>query len=158
MHTSYSTWQVALILLNGAIGGAIWILIAHFAGRYTRHVLAFVLVAAAAFYVRFALQGQASSAWTLAELAGLLVYGAMAVAGVRGSPWWLVAGWLLHPMWDVPLHLVAGGRDFAPTAYPIACVTWDWLTAAYLVYRTRRGWDREEVRVVLASARRWGTF
>ena len=71
----------------------------------------------------------------------------MAVAGVRGSPWWLVAGWALHPVWDVPLHYLGPGHAFAPESYAIACLSWDWVIAAYLIYRIAR-----DSRVALAAA------
>src|SRR3712207_6878689 len=42
--------------------------------------------------------------WTLVELAQVIVFGALALLGLRGSPYWIAAGWALHPFWDVVVH------------------------------------------------------
>jgi hypothetical protein len=39
----------------------------------------------------------------------------------------------LHPLWDVVLHYVGPGHSFTPWAYAIACVSFDWLVAIYIV-------------------------
>ena len=137
-YTTFTAPQAALILLNGAIGGAVWSLIAHVVRRYTRHILAAVLIAAAAFYVLFARRGDAGAAWVALELLGVALFAALAVAGVRGSLWWLVLGWSLHPAWDLPLHYFGPGHAFAPEPYAIACLAWDWVTAGYLAWRAVR--------------------
>ena len=67
------------------------------------------------------------------------VFGTLAVLGIRGSRWWLVAGWALHPLWDVVLHYFLPGRAFAPLGYVFACLSFDLLVAAYVAWR--RGWD-----------------
>ncbi|HEX5829408.1 MAG TPA: hypothetical protein VFY16_00415, partial [Gemmatimonadaceae bacterium] len=76
--------QLALVLLNGAVGGALTVLVAYFFERFTRQILAAVLIIAALFYIAFALRGGAGSFWLAAELLGVLLYGGMAVCGVRG--------------------------------------------------------------------------
>ena len=138
MYSSYSPSQIVLILLGGAVGGAVSVLIARLVPRFTRDVLAGVLIAAAMPYIVFAARAGAGSAWIAAEVAGVVLYGGMGVAGVRGSPWWLAAGWALHPVWDMVLHYFGPGRAFAPEAYAIACVSWDWVVAGYLAYRSTR--------------------
>ncbi|MFD0888632.1 DUF6010 family protein, partial [Streptosporangium algeriense] len=61
---------------------------------------------------------------------------ALALLGVFRSPWFLVAAWVLHPVWDVavPRHLEPPLTDL-----PAACVLYDLLVAGYLAYRARRG-------------------
>lgn len=132
MFDFYSLSQVAPILLIGAIGGAGTIFIAHRDARFTRKILAAVLIIAAAFYILFAAINGAGAGWITTEVIGLILFGGMALKGVRGSRWWLAAGWALHPVWDLGLHYFAAGRAFAPEAYVIACVSWDWITAAYV--------------------------
>lgn len=56
----------------------------------------------------------------------------MALLSLRGSPYWLAAGWALHPVWGVMLHYFGPGRPFAPWTYAIACVSFDLLVAAYI--------------------------
>jgi hypothetical protein len=52
------------------------------------------------------------------------------VLGVRGSHWWLVAGWALHPIWDIALHYIGPGAAFAPAPYALACLGFDLVVAA----------------------------
>jgi hypothetical protein len=113
------------LLVGGAVYGTIMALIAVAAPRFTRPILAAALVVAGLFYVGFALQAHAGGAWLAAELAGVGIYGCAARRGVRGSAWWLVAGWALHPVWDVALHWAGPGRAFAPEWYTTSCLGWD---------------------------------
>jgi hypothetical protein len=116
-------------LVGGAVNGTILALIAIAVPRFTRHILAAVLVVAALFYVGFGLQAHTGAPWLAAELVGVGIYGYAAVRGVRGSAWWLVAGWALHPIWDVALHWAGPGRVFAPAWYTTSCLTWDLMVA-----------------------------
>lgn len=124
-------------LVQGAIGGSVWMAVAFALSRFRkeavgRWLLAILLLGAAANYVLFALQGGASGLWVAGEALGVVLFGTMAVLGLRASPWWLAAGWALHPVWDVALHYFGGGRSFAPAAYPIACITFDLVVAGYI--------------------------
>jgi hypothetical protein len=116
-------------LVGGAVNGAILTFVAIAVPRFTRHVLAASLGVATTFYVGFALEAHASGAWLALELAGVGIYGYAAVRGVRGSAWWLVAGWALHPLWDVALHFAGAGSSFAPEWYTTSCLTWDLMVA-----------------------------
>ena len=116
-------------LVGGAVNGAVFALIAVAAARWTRHLLAAVLVVAGLFYVWFALEASTNAWWLAAELAGAGIYGYAAVRGVRGSAWWLVGGWALHPVWDVAVHYTGPGRAFAPEWYTISCLTYDLMVA-----------------------------
>lgn len=128
----HSHQEIVAIMLAGALGGALSSLVAMTARRFTLHLMGITLAGAAAVYVVFAGVAGAGSIWMGVELAGVAVYAALAVVGVRYSPWWLVAGWLLHPLWDVVLHYFGPGHAFAPESYTIACVTWDWIAASML--------------------------
>jgi hypothetical protein len=39
----------------------------------------------------------------------------------------------LHPFWDVVVHYIGPGSAFTPWTYAIACISFDWLVAAYIV-------------------------
>jgi hypothetical protein len=39
----------------------------------------------------------------------------------------------LHPLWDFVLHYIGAGRLFTPWTYAIACVSFDWLVAIYII-------------------------
>ena len=137
--------MVLRILIDGAIGGAVLCLAAFLLSRFTRDIvgrflLFAVLIAAAGFYVYFALRSDESAFWIALEVAGIAVYTTIGALGLRGSPMWLAAGWALHPLWDIVLHWFGPGHAFAPETYTIACLSYDWLVAAYIVAAYRYGW------------------
>ncbi len=104
--------------------------------RAMTNLLGVSLVVAALIYIGFAaLWGDA--AWMLVEALGVVLYGGFYWLAVRGSPLWLAAGWSLHPIWDVAVHLLGPGSHIAPQWYTLACLAFDLAVGAYIVYRTR---------------------
>jgi uncharacterized protein DUF6010 len=92
------------LLAEGAILAVPLIVIAFLLSRFTRDLvgrslLVVFLFAAAGAYFGFALLAAPGPIWVLAELVQVIVFGAIALLGLRGSPWWLAAGWVLHPLW-----------------------------------------------------------
>ena len=126
--------QATILLVIGAVLGAAFVLTAFLRRRRTRPWLVVGLIVVALAYVWFARE---RPAWLLVELAGVGVYGAVSWAGLRGSPWWIVAAWALHPVWDIVLHYVGPGRAFAPVWYAVPCVSFDLVVAVYVAYRVR---------------------
>jgi hypothetical protein len=125
------------LLAEGAILAVPLIVIAFLLSRFTRDLvgrslLVVFLFAAAGAYFGFALLAAPGPIWVLAELVQVIVFGAIALLGLRGSPWWLAAGWVLHPLWDVVLHYIGPGYSFAPITYTIPCLSFDLLVAAYI--------------------------
>jgi hypothetical protein len=125
------------LLVEGAILAVPLILIAFLLSRFIRDIigrslLVVFLFAAAGAYFGFALLAAPGPIWVLAELVQVIIFGAIALLGLRGSPWWLAAGWALHPLWDVVLHYVSPGHSFAPITYTIPCLSFDLLVAAYI--------------------------
>ena len=125
------------LLAEGAILAVPLIVIAFLLSRFTRDLvgrslLVVFLFAAAGAYFGFALLAAPGPIWVLAELVQVIIFGAIALLGLRGSPWWLAAGWALHPLWDVVLHYVGPGHSFAPITYTIPCLSFDLLVAAYI--------------------------
>ncbi|RZI85335.1 MAG: hypothetical protein EOP38_05395 [Rubrivivax sp.] len=90
---------------------------------------------AALIYVGFAWQEPSSSPWLAIEFAGVVVYGTFGVLGLKGSWNWLIAGWLLHPLWDLALHHAGPGAHIAPAWYAIACLAFDVIVAADMAFR-----------------------
>jgi hypothetical protein len=117
-------------LVGGAVYGATLAFVAIAASRYTRHVLAATLAVAASAYVGFAVAANAGAGWLAVELAGAGIYGYAAMRGTRGSAWWLVAGFALHPVWDVALHSAGPARSVAPDWYTASCLSFDLAAAA----------------------------
>jgi len=110
------------LLINGVAYAAIFIvvalLISRFAGELAwRSFLVLFLFIAAGLYVVFAIRAGEGIAWMVGELVGVAIFGGMALLGLRSSVWWIVAGWALHPLWDVGLHYLGPGKSFAPETY-----------------------------------------
>ena len=125
------------LLVEGAILAVPLIVVAFLLSRFTRDIfgrslLALFLFAAAGAYFGFALMAAPSPVWTLSELAQVIGFGAMGLLGLRGSAWWLVGGWALHPLWDVVVHYLGPGHSFAPITYTIPCLSFDLLVGAYI--------------------------
>ena len=130
------------VLINGAVFATVAVIVPAFLlSRFTRDILGrsvlviFLFIAAGA-YFGFATSGRevlgTNQIWMLVELAQVVVFGTMALLGLRGSPYWIAAGWALHPFWDVVVHYVGPGHPFTPWTYAIACVSFDWLVAIYI--------------------------
>lgn len=124
--------------MGGVVNAAVLVVIASLLSRfvgdiYGRSLLVIFLFIAGGAYVGFAVGEGVSSMWALAELAHVVIFGAMGFLGLRGSPYWIAAGWALHPLWDVGLHYVGPGRSFAPESWAISCVSFDLLVAVYIV-------------------------
>ena len=137
-----NTELILPVLLNGAVFATVAVIVPAFLlSRFTRDIvgrslLAIFLFIAAGAYFGFATLGRevvdTQPIWMLVELAQVIVFGTLALLGLRGSPWWLVAGWALHPLWDVVLHYLGPGHSFAPITYTIPCLSFDLLVAAYI--------------------------
>ena len=133
---------VRAVLIEGAIGGVVLSVIAFVLSRFTKDIvgrtlLATVLFAAAGAYFGFAFNETTPRVWVLIELLQVVAFGALGLYGWRGSPYWLALGYALHPLWDFGVHHVGPGRSFAPMLYVFACVSFDWVVAAYVLIAYR---------------------
>ena len=129
---------IRAVLIEGAIGGAALSLIAFLLSRFVKDIagrtlLATVLFAAAGAYLGFAFEERMARGWVLIELLQCIAFGVLGLYGWRGSAKWLALGWALHPIWDFGLHYLGPGRSFAPLPYTIACISFDWVVAAYIL-------------------------
>jgi len=128
---------IRVVLIEGAVGGvvvsAIAFLLSYFVKDLAgRTLLATVLFAAAGAYFGFAFNESTPRIWVLIELLQVIAFGTLGLYGWRGSPYWLALGYLLHPLWDFGVHHVGPGWTFAPLPYVIACISFDWVVAAYI--------------------------
>jgi len=158
-----NTELIVPVLINGAISATVAVIVPAFLlSRFTRDIIGrsvlviFLFIAAGA-YFGFATLGRelvdTQPFWILVEIAQVIVFGTLALLGLRGSPYWLAAGWALHPFWDVVLHYMGPGHSFTPWTYAIACVTFDWLVAIYIVIAYGLGLVRERRQVFARGAR-----
>ena len=138
-----NTELIVPVLINGAIFATVAVIVPAFLlSRFARDIIGrsvlviFLFIAAGA-YFGFATSGRevlgTGQVWMLVELVQVVGFGTLALLSLRGSPYWLAAGWALHPFWDVVLHYVGPGHPFTPWTYAIACVSFDWLVALYIV-------------------------
>ncbi len=126
--------QVALQILIGAAACAVFILLARrLAPRRELRLYAVGLFVAASIYVGFVAR-DVSLSWLTIELAGLVVFTLVALAGLKFSPLILAAGWAAHVAWDVLLHGLFE-TTFVPGWYPPVCVGFDLLLAGYIAVR-----------------------
>ena len=114
-------------ILLGALAGAA-LARAALGRRASGRVLALGLVVAASIHVVIsALAGV--PAWIATDLAGVVLFGALAWRGVS-RPAWMAVAWGLHPLWDLGMHLAtaAPGRE----TYAWFCLGVDLAVAATL--------------------------
>ncbi len=114
------------------IFAAIFFLVFARQSKHEKRVLADSLIVAALIYVVFALW-QADFNWVGIEVGGVFLYGIFYWLGRTKAFFWIGVGWLLHPFWDVVLHLWGAGAEIAPTWYAIACLTFDFVVGGYIL-------------------------
>jgi len=101
-----------------------------------KYLLSLSLLIAALIYVAFALVA-VDLHWLWIELGGVATYGVFVLLARVHSGYWLAVGWLLHPVWDIVLHLVGPGHATLLQAYAIACLSFDVLVAIYVFARVK---------------------
>lgn len=137
--------------INAIVLSVIAFLLSRFAGDiYGRSLLVIFLFIAGGAYVGFAVGAGVSRLWVLAEVVHVVVLGALGLPGLRGSPYWIAAGWAIHPIWDFVPHYLGPGHAFAPENWAVSCISFDWVVAPYIVLAygllgSRRLGFREEV-------------
>lgn len=105
---------------------------------WERRVLAaFLLLMPTVYLLSLALHG-AGAGWLSTELGGQLLYGALAIAGLVHSGWWLVLGIGAHGLaWDLWHY---GRTSFIPDWYAVGCMIVDIGWAFYAASRVAV-WD-----------------
>ena len=150
METSSSAlgFLVIAVLYVGigvlAAAGSVYLSKSIFRARGEQIFFALFLIAIAGFYLSFTAYFGDKDAWQL-EVAAVAAFAVFALAGVR-VPGALIAGYLLHGVWDAAHELNAHARSgdwqltSVPLAYGFFCATYDFLMAAYFFTR-RRHWQ-----------------
>ena len=126
-------------LLFGVLSSGLLLKSIHHKPLYSRiSILGYTLIIAALFYVIFAFL-YSNLTWIGIESLGVLIYSLFFVLSKNRGLYYLAIGWLLHPVWDVGLHLFGPGDDFAPRWYVIMCISFDITVASYLLIQARVG-------------------
>ena len=95
-----------------------------------------VLIVTASYYVLFAAVGsEPHDAWL--EVWFAAVFAAAAIRGFTASPWWIIAGFLGHAVFDVARPFF--GHSHAPATWPGFCMAYDIVAAAGLALLVRMG-------------------
>jgi hypothetical protein len=102
-----------------------------------KNILSIALMIAAFIYVAFAL-AWSDWIWVFVELAGVGLYGVFVWLAFSHSSYWLAVGWLVHPIWDVLLHLQESGNAVAPEWYAVVCISFDALVAVYIAVKVKK--------------------
>lgn len=110
----------------------------HMPSEWRLRILGYALIIAALIYVLFAILAS-DLTWVGIESIGVLLYGAFYVLSRNRSSHLLAVGWLLHPVWDVGLHLFGSGTSVAPEWYVTLCISLDITVACYLLAQARFG-------------------
>jgi hypothetical protein len=116
---------------------------------FERNLLAGFLVAMPLVYVArylFAFASSAANDWLWVEILGTIIFVALAVLGVKRSPWFLAVGMVLHGLaWDMWHYRKS---TYIPDWYVVACLAVDLAFGAYVaarvpVYQRASHIDRE---------------
>src|SRR5215472_6566852 len=143
---------VVIVILYATIGlmaaaGAIFIARKIFAPKAEQIFYAIFLIMIAAFYLAFAAYFEATTEWRL-ETTVVVTFVVIGLLGAR-LPFVLIAGYLLHGLWDLLHELQARGvysgfeqgqLTAIPLAYGVFCAAFDFCMAAYC-YTRRAEWS-----------------
>jgi hypothetical protein len=100
---------------------------------------AYALIAVSFLYVGFAMRAENSETWVGFEMTAVAFFGTLAGMSIVGSPWFVVAGLLLHAGWTLYEHYLGAGQAFAPAPAVMATVGFDAVVALYVAFMTLRG-------------------
>lgn len=125
--------NILIWLMLGFLAACLLLLFAHKLNAESKiKLLGCSLVFAAIIYVSFALiWGDVK--WFFIELLGVVVYTVFYILAVKRGIIWLGLGWLLHPLWDLQLHLYGPGHDIVPDWYAWACLSFDVVVFIYIM-------------------------
>jgi hypothetical protein len=128
---------ILLQLLLGALACLALIFLARrFGPKRELRLYAVSLIVAALIYVGFTARG-ATFSWLALEVAGLIVFTLLALLGLKMSALILALAWAAHSAWDVVLHKLMPAA-FVPDWYPLTCLSFDLLLAAYIAVGLRK--------------------
>ena len=88
-------------------------------------VSAYALIAVAFLYVGFAFRSLDPNSWVAVEMTGVAIFGSLAYMSIIFSPWFLVVGLALHPLWAIVFHYNGSGAAFTPGPFALANAGFD---------------------------------
>lgn len=135
------TWEIALFAGLGVLFAFGLAILARWSQTRPALLAAYALIAVSFLYVGFAVSAEEAGTWVGFEMTGVAIFGTLAGLAIVGSPWFVVLGLALHPVWALYIHYYGAGRDFAPAPFVWATAGFDVAAAlivAVLVLRQRK--------------------
>jgi hypothetical protein len=133
------TMEIALFAGLGVLFAVGLIILARWARLRPALLAAYALIAVSFLYVGFAIRAENYETWIGFEMTAVAFFGTLAGMSIVGSPWFVVAGFLLHPGWALYVHYFGAGAAFAPAPFVMATVGFDVVAALYVAYMAVRG-------------------
>jgi len=113
--------------------------LARWAGQSPVRIGAYALIAVSFIYVGLAFGAESANSWVAVEMTGVALFGSAALASLISTPWLVVAGLLLHPVWALYIHLHGAGSVFTPAPIAVANAGFDLALGFYLAFLVWRG-------------------
>lgn len=132
------TMEIALFAGLGLLFAIGLIILSRWSQAKPARLAAYALIAVSFVYVGFAIRSEEPATWIGFEMTGVAVFGTLAGMSIVGSPWFVVIGFLLHPVWALYVHYTGAGSDFAPAPFVIANAAFDVVVALYVAFMALR--------------------
>lgn len=133
------TTEIAIFAAVGLVFALGLLAFCRWSGAPAQRIAAYALIALSFLYVGFAFRAEEPGAWVGFEMTGVALFGTLAGMSIIGSPWWVVAGFALHPLYAIYFHYIGAGSQFAPAPFVIANAAFDVTTALFVAYAALRG-------------------
>jgi hypothetical protein len=128
-------WVVQWLIVGGLFGAA-FARMAYTMRWGARPVLGYALIIASVGYLPLGILYGRPLPWVAFETLGIAVYVVIAFLGMRESSWWLVLGWVTHPLWNIALHHLGMGAGFGPHWMTVLSSGFDLTVAAIIAGHT----------------------
>ncbi len=142
MLQTLDTMEIALFLGLGVVFAAGLVILSRWSNVRPTLLAAYALIAVSFLYVGFATSAEQSGTWVGFEMTGVAIFGTLAGLSMIISPWFVVAGLALHPVWALYIHYYGAGRDFAPGPFVWATAGFDAaaaLVVAFMIVTAKNG-------------------
>jgi len=148
------TTEIAIFAAVGLVFALGLMALCRWSGAPAQRVAAYALIALSFLYVGFAFRAEEPGPWVGVEMTGVAVFGTLAGMSIIGAPWWVVAGFLVHPFYAIYFHYIGAASQFAPAPFVIANAAFDVATALFVAYAALRGAGRTAMTAGAAPAPR----
>lgn len=131
--------EIAIFAAVGVVFALGLLAFCRWSGAAVARIAAYALIALSFLYVGFAFRADEPGPWVGVEMTGVAVFGSLAGMSIIGSPWWVAAGFALHPFYAIYFHYIGAASQFAPAPFVIANAGFDVAIALSVAYAALRG-------------------